>query len=250
MILLQYLLWILPQLLIAAVLFRLIRRGLQRQLPFFFSYLLCQLAQFIALFTINWLPGVSIYCYHWVLVGTQAVLVLLKFGIIYELTRELLISHSSLPGILKPLLRWISAGLLLTAVAVSATFAASGMERVEILYHALDFSSAIIQCGLLITLFLFTRALHISWRSSTTGIALGFGIFAAIGLTTSAFHPAAGTYPGIIVDVINMAAYQLCVMVWLGYLFLPERIATHQPFPMQEADLASWDQELQKLVQR
>jgi hypothetical protein len=133
---------------------------------------------------------------------------------------------------------------------VSATFAAGGMERVEILYHALDFSSAITQCGLLITLFLFTRALHISWRSSTTGIALGFGIFAAIGLTTSAFHPAVGTYPRIILDVINMAAYQLCVMVWLGYLFLPERIAAHQPFPLQEADLALWDQELQKMVQR
>jgi hypothetical protein len=250
MTLLQYCLWIVPQLLIAAVLVRFVRLGLQRQLPFFFSYLVCQLLQFITLFALNWLPNVSAYQYRWVLVGTQAIVVLLKFGIIYELTRELLLSHPSLPGVLKPLLRWISAALLLIAVAVSATFAASGMQRVEKLFHSLDFSSAVIQCGLLITLFLFTRALHISWRSSTAGIALGFGILAAIGLTTSAFHPASGTYQSIILDVIDMAAYQLCVMVWVGYLFLPERIAVQKPLPMQESDLALWDQEMQKMVQR
>src|SRR5438128_6051253 len=247
---LQYFLWIVPHLLIAAVLVGLFRRGLQRQLPYFFSYLLCESVQFLTLFTMNWLPGISAYQYRWVLVLTQAIIVLLKFGIIYELTWELLLSHPPLPGILKPLLRWIGAALLLIAAAVSATFAANGMQRVETFHHSLDFSSAVVQCGLLLSLFLFTRALHISWRSSTTGVALGFGMFAAIGLTTSAFHPAPGTLKSIAVDLIQMSAYLLCVTLWTTYLFLPERIAVTKSVPMQESDLELWDQELRKMVER
>jgi hypothetical protein len=247
---LRYFLWLVPHILIAAVLVGLFRRGLQRQLPFFAAYLFWELAQFLALFTINWLPAVSTHHYHWGLVVALAGSVVLKFGVIHELTRELFLSQTLVSRILRPLLRWTAAALLLVAAAVSATFATGGMQRVEALFHSLNFSSAVIQSGLLLGLFLFTRALHISWRSSITGVALGFGMFAAIGLTTSAFHPMSGSNKSIALDLIQMTAYLLCVLVWTGYLLLPEPVSVLNSTNLQKSDLELWDQELQKMVER
>ena len=97
---------------------------------------------------------------------------------------------------------------------------------------------------------LFAEALRLSWRSFMMGIALGFGVSASVGVTTSALRPHVGQSGSIIIDLIQMAAYQVCVLVWLGYLVMPERVPQITIKALQKKDIELWNQELQKMVQR
>jgi hypothetical protein len=125
-----------------------------------------------------------------------------------------------------------------------------GGDRAEIFFHLFDLSSSVILTGLLLVLFLFSRVLQISWRNPVVGVALGFGVFAAAEVATSAFHPVTGGNASIIVDLLQMAAYHVCVLAWITYLFLPEKAPVFIGRGLQEQDIELWNQELQKMVQR
>jgi hypothetical protein len=105
------------------------------------------------------------------------------------------------------------------------------------------------QCGLLMFLFLFSRYFALSWRNYAFGIALGFGILASSDLAISAIRSqiADGSY---ILDMLGMAAYHVCVLVWVFYLAAPERITYRTSKKLPEDDLGVWNEELQRLLQQ
>ncbi len=117
MLFLRYYFWIAPHVLLAGLLVGIYRRGLLRRLPFFIVYIFLELAQFLALLTMNWLPAASENEYHWILVLGLGMSVLVKFGVIYELSNELLLSRSSLVDLWRRLFRWTAGVLLLVGVA-------------------------------------------------------------------------------------------------------------------------------------
>jgi len=53
-----------------------------------------------------------------------------------------------------------------------------------------------------------------------------------------------------VIDLARLAAFNVCVLVWLSYLIFPEREAKFFGKPLQKSDLELWDQELQRMVQR
>ena len=120
----------------------------------------------------------------------------------------------------------------------------------EGIFRVLDFSSNVVQSGLLVVLFLFSRVLHVSWRSCAAGIILGFGFFSSVELATSALRPEFADSGNIAIDLIQMAAYHVCVLVWLIYLFLPERSLRFIGSGLEKSDIEFWDQELQRMVRR
>jgi hypothetical protein len=79
---------------------------------------------------------------------------------------------------------------------------------------------------------------------------LGFGVFASVELATAALRVEYGKSGDIVIDLISMAAYQVCVLVWLVYFFLPERLPALTGTGLQTSELESWDQELERLAQR
>jgi len=250
MLFLRYYFWIAPHLFLGVLVAGFLRRGLQRQLPIFFAYMVFTLIQFLTLFTVSLFATSSLNSYRWVLVCGMGVDSFFQFAVIYELTSELLLSHSSLAGPLRTVLRWVAALLLLAVAVASGALSQISVERVMNVLQAVDFSSSVIRCGLLIVLFLFTRALQISWRSHTAGIALGFGILASIELTGTGLRGAFGSSGYIAVDLLRMSGFHVCVVIWLVYLFLPDRIPAFTGRGLPEADLALWDQELRRMVQR
>jgi hypothetical protein len=78
---------------------------------------------------------------------------------------------------------------------------------------------------------------------------LGFGIYASVELATVALRMEYGRSE-IVIDAISMAAYQVGVLIWLVYFFLPERLPTSTGKGLQTSELKSWDQELERLAQR
>jgi hypothetical protein len=248
MLFLRYYFWIAPHLFLGVLVAGFLRRGLRKQLPIFFAYMVFTLINFLVLFGVSLVMPLN--SYRWVLLWGMAVSSLLQFAVIYELASELILSRSPLAVPLRNLLRGVSAVLLLVAAGISGAFSSISVQRVVNVLQVVDFSSSVVRCGLLIILFVFTRALQISWRSRSAGIALGFGILASIELAGVGLRGAFGRSGYITVDLVQMAGFHVCVLIWLVYLFLPERTPAFTGRGLPEADLALWDQELQRMVQR
>lgn len=246
-------LWIAPHLLLGAVLFFLHRRRLRPRVPLFFISCFFGLVYFLAGFAsyIRWSvlhPGTVSGLYYGVLVVGFALSALFEFAVLYEIADGLILSNSYLSKSLRPLLRWTAATALLVAVAISALLSRPDLARIITVFQTLAFSANLIKIGLLFTLLLFTRALGISWRSLPAGIALGFGISAAAELGASALLSELGRSGYLSMDLIRMASFHICVVVWLIYVLLPEKPKSLETSPEQLSEIELRMQELQRIV--
>ena len=245
----SYYLWVAPHILLGIFLICLLARGLHRQLPIFIAYIVFQLVQFMVLFTIFLHSPFRADIYKWTLVVGEGVSSILELGVIYELANELLLARST-GVVLRRALQAILALLLLGAAIGSGAFSGLSVQRVINIFEMVNFSSNLIEAGMVLTLFIFVRALRISWHSSVAGVALGFGVSASIDLISAALRAEWGRRAFIAVDLTQMASFHVCVVIWLVYLFLADRTP---PFPdgtLKISDLELWDQELQRMVQR
>ena len=250
MLFLRWYFWIAPHVLLGLFVAEFLRRGLQKQLPFFFSYLIFDLLQFMVLFCVGFIPSPTQNLYRWLLVCGKGIISFLQLAVIYELANELLLSRSLLAGTLRALLRWVAAVLFLVVAIVSGMFQKISVQHVVNALQVVDFSSSVIRCGVGIVLFLFTRALQISWRSRSAGIALGFGILASTELVGAGVRGAFGRSAHIAVDLLQMAGFHVGVVVWLVYLFLPERAPKFTGKGLVGSDMEVWDRQMQRMVPR
>jgi hypothetical protein len=244
----------LTQLAIAVVMFR---RRLHRDFPMFFAYTLFRAATalpILGLYRLHLLSGAHYFDAEW---GHEIGCMLLRFAVIYELFRVLSKPYSNLNRATIDLYRWGTAALLFVSVIIAVSLRANPPNGwIDSGLNILDRTVDIVQVGLLLMMLLVVRYLPLSWRSYSLGIAVGLGIFAAVDLITSSVLAQSGgiasaqqKYLGGIIDLINLAAYQGCALIWLVYALLPERapkVITRLPVH----DLDSWNHELEHLLQR
>ena len=250
---LNYYLWVGPHIFLAVCLWVLLRRGLRKQFPFFVTYLLFESVYFLATFVADlrslWDPTHSLHAYRLIVVWGMGIISLISFGVIYELVNQLILSRSTLAKTLQPVIRWSAAVLLLLAAVASARLGVT-LDRMTNVFEVLDFSTSVLQVGLLLVLFLFSRVLRIPWRSLAVGIALGLGILGCVELSAAPLFAVFHVHRYALIDDVRMAGFHVCVLVWLGYLIFPERGPTFAGGPLQTSDLESWNHELQKMVRR
>ncbi len=244
----RYYLWIVPHILLAGVLVGLFRRALQRQAPIFVSYVAFELIQFIVLFAIFLHSPFQQDLYQWVLVFSNGIGSVLGLGVVYELANKLLVSRSSVAPILQSILRATLAILLLGAAISSGVLSEISPQRVTNIFEVVDFSSSLILAGMLLALFVFARALQVSWRNWITGVALGFGISACIDLASAALRAGFGHSSFIAVDLTQMAAFHISVVIWLVFLFRSERTPVFPDEKLKLSDMESWNEELTRMV--
>jgi len=148
--------------------------------------------------------------------------------------------------------------LLLIAVALAISAPGSAADQIsrastysslKSMTFALDRAVTMLQCGLLVSLFLFSRYFVLTWRSHAFGIALGLGVFASVELATSAMRLYFKS-SGRIFDDVNLAIYQLCVLIWMFYLMSPAREPKSRGSALPDYDLEIWNRELQRLIQQ
>jgi hypothetical protein len=248
--LLWYCLWVAPHALQGIILFAMLRRRLDRQFPMFFLYTAFEVLQFVVLFTISrshfhFGPGYA-RAYSVGLALSTAI----RFGVIYELFRHFFRRYPALGGAGALLFRGATIVLLLLAVGLAVSSPGSSADFLLNATYALDRTVSILQCGLLISLFSFSRYFLLSWRSHAFGIALGLGIFATVELATSAVWLHLGTFGNPVINLVTMATYNGCVLIWIFYLVAPEREPQMTVNALPKYDLEIWNQELQRLLQQ
>jgi hypothetical protein len=124
------------------------------------------------------------------------------------------------------------------------------VQKVTNIFEMVNFSSNLIAAGMVLALFIFASTLRLSWHSWIAGVALGLGVSASIDLASAAIRAGWGKSAFIAVDITQMAAFHVCVVIWLVSLSLSDRTPSFPDGQLKISDLELWDQELQRMVQR
>jgi len=189
------------------------RRKLHKQFPVFFLFLLAQVANFSALFPL-WLIG-NRNLYFWPFWVGEVVNAVLGFKVIHEIFLDVFRPYHILKDLGTLLFKW--AGVVMLLVAVVVAFSNSFDENP--LVHALSTvqrSVRVVQLGLILFLLLFSRFLGVSRKQVSFGISFGFGLFAGVELLLIAVS-SGGLVTHDHFNLINMATYNVAILVWLGY---------------------------------
>lgn len=246
--LLWHYLWLAPHAFQVVIFVVMIRRKLYREFPVFFAYMVYEAIQGFTLFALDHSSAVSPAQYwqaHWMgSIGSIA----LRFGLIWEIFSHVFRPYTALWEFGKMVFRWSAMVLLLVGVAVAIYSPAPEMPRILSGVFVIDRTISIIQCGLLIFLFLFASYFGLSWRSYVFGIAVGLGIYASVQLAASSIWIQTGPFnQNDIFTFVFMATFHGCVLIWLFYLLSKEPV--RRPVgEIPDNDLEIWDRELARLL--
>lgn len=206
-------LWCAQPILQLALVVILWRRKLHKQFPVFFLFLMAQIANFVVIFPI-WRSG-NYKWYFGIFWLGAAVNAVLGFKVIHEIFIDVFRPYHTLKDLGTLLFKWAGVVMLLVSVVV----AFSNSFEQSPLMHAittLQRSVRIVQLGLILFLLLFSRFLGVSRKQVSFGISLGFGLFAGVNLMMHALF-SGGFVRQSLFNLIDMSAFEVAIIVWLGY---------------------------------
>ncbi len=240
-----YYLWIAPHALLFAVAALMYVRRLYRTFPVFFAYTLYEVFVFIPLFSIYLLAGPSSPLYRHIFIITLTLSTALRFGIIQEIFNNIFRDYPRLEKFATASRRWITGILVLAAIFTAFCSFGNAPENLLGGVRLLERSVTIIQIGLLLFLFVFSRVFGVSWRSYAFGIAFGFSIFASAQLAEWTLSLLPLTEPAKeLLDLLATGSYHVAVLIWLGYLLTAEKSVRSPVCPIPEMD--RWSGELER----
>jgi len=242
-------LWIAPHLLLMIVAALLLKRRLYTSFPAFTFYTCYEIAEFALLLAIS-VSGLNkgAILLHVYLV-TLGVSTALRFGVLQEIFNNIFREHVQLHALARVSLRWTT-GLLVAAAVLGAILEFAQTSDSAIADVAwLGRGIALIQCGLVLFLLLFSRLFGLSLQSYVFGIALGFGILSSVEIANWALH--AGELTDSMARALNLlptGGYHVAVLVWIGYLVAPARKVL-QPSDVPIGEVDQWNRELERFLQ-
>jgi hypothetical protein len=233
------------------------RRKLHKKFPVFFLFLLAQIAIFVVIFPLwlggnlapnsptggsnNWFAGYYTLYFGLFWLG-EAINAVLSFKVIHEVFLDIFRPYRTLKDLGTLLFWW--AGIVMLLVSVVVAFANSYEQSPLVqTITTLHRSVRIVQVGLILFLILFAGFLGVSRKQISFGISLGFGLFASVELMLMALK-SGGLVKEAIFDTVNMVAYNLAVLVWLGYSLSRE---TQPEVAVNHLQTRRWEQELADL---
>jgi hypothetical protein len=165
--------------------------------------------------------GAQTKFYFWLYWALNAMLMILGFGVLYEIIKAALKPYSGLIDLAKLLFRWAAMFLFiagtLTALSTIGSASAKCIAAVQLLQRTL----LIMQGGLLMLFFLFEQRLSLPWRSYPVSMAFGLGISAAASLSVSFLRVQLAAWSQLI-DLADMTVCLLVPAFWVICFALPE----------------------------
>ncbi|MBZ5512165.1 MAG: hypothetical protein LAN70_13480 [Acidobacteriia bacterium] len=247
--LLNYLLWIAPQALLAILVTRMVRNRIAAQTPVFFAYLLFSIAKFLLRFGLYHLMGgasFEYFCVYWSLALIDAMFVLLVIHEIYILG---LGAYEGLTMFASILFKWSAALLVLVGAVAAASAPGSDLSRLAAGIVTLDRSATIVQLGLITLLFVATSSLWLVWQRQLFGIAAGMAVIISIEVVALALSTRYGIIFANTYGWVKSVAYLCGVLIWTIH-FLRREVSV--PFTVYGDDLRlqEWNTALTKLLSR
>lgn len=210
-----YALWISHPVLHLTVIAAMARRKLYRLFPAFLIYNIYQILAFAVLFPISLRGSYTAYFFaYWV---HAALGLALGFMVIHEVFLDVFRPYHTLKDLGTMIFKWAALVMLVVAGVVAAASAAS--EQGPLVQSVLTVQRCvrIIQFGLVLFLLLFSRYLGISRKQKSFGIALGFGMYAAVDLLSVSLR-ASGYITEETLNLTLLASFLAVMLVWLGYM--------------------------------
>lgn len=255
--LLWHVLWISRICLQAILLAVLVRRKFYREFPAFVLFTGWAVARGVALLAMavlamiyaNFVSGSEYYQAYRIGAAVDAAL---SFAVLYELLKHILGEHPVLSGVGSSLYRWAILLLIVIALALAWFVPSTGPGSLMAKFYVLQRTARLLQCGLLVFLFVFARSFGLAWRSRAFGIALGFGVSATLSLAAAAIRtqiePVPWNRTQDILTLIGQVSDFSGVLVWMACLLTRESTDRVQAGALPEHDLQSWNQELRRLL--
>jgi hypothetical protein len=244
-------LWVAPSLLLLVLAVLLWRRNVDKQFPFFVVFAVAIAVEQLTLYAADVIPSVSPKTWWYMFWAGLLVEAIVRFSLIGEIYSTVFGPYPSLARLGKLLISGVGVVLVLVATVAAAYTPKDNIYWIVSGAHVLQQTIYIIECGLILSLFLLASYFKLSWRRSTFGIALGLGFSACVHLATWALM-ANGNFSAryrVSLDFVNMATDHVCVLIFSYYLLIPQRSAvTTSLVPPPEHNLEVWNQELERLL--
>jgi len=248
--LLWHYLWVAPHVLQLGLALVLWRRGLHRQFPVFFAYLIFEAVEELLLYALDVSPAVSSETWWSVFLPGAVIEGLLRFAIVAELWRHLMRPWTALARAGAAVIRAVVVTLILGAAVVVALHEPNRNHLVIKIAHPLQQSFFLVQAGLTVSIFLFASYFKISWPRMAFGIAFGFAIDWCGHLAVwTILNTTIATSARASLDMVNLATYHLTVMVWAYYILVPETAGDDDLDLPADPTLDIWNRELERLLQ-
>lgn len=217
-----------------------------RELPGFSAYILFVTST--SLLKLGIFRSHSGIAYFWVYWICEAVAIVLGLVVVREIFMKLFAPHLALRKLATLIFR--VAIIMLVAFGCAVMYVqAPGAQGIMNSVMIGEEATRIVEVGLIMFLFLSSGAFGLHWRQNVFGIALGLGIFTAVELVMLAVRLHLGPSVMGAFSLARLLAFDLSLMVWLGYLLAPERATSSADVP-KRAQLEQWNQAVMELISK
>jgi hypothetical protein len=214
-------LWIAPSVLLLLLAVVFYRRSLQRKLQVFLIFAVVEGVMSLALYAADLMPSVSGTLWWKATLVRLVIDVILKFALIGEIFSGVFKPYAAVSKLGRTMIRGVGAALVLAATLVAA-IAPTDRHVVGLVSgaHLLELADFMIECGLLVFIYLFAAYFRLAWERLGLGIALGLGVSASVHLGTWALLANLPLNPHgrHLLDLLNMTSYHVCVVIWFYYV--------------------------------
>ena len=163
------------------------------------------------------LPAITLFFYsYW---SCAAINLVLGFMVIYEIFLDVFRPYYTLKDLGSVLFKWAALVMSLVAFVVAASSPTGDQGPIVQAVITVTRCVRVAQVGLILFLLVFSRYLGVSWKQHSFGLSLGLGLAAGVELGTLAFH-VSGHASEVSVHMINLVAYNISILVWLGYALM------------------------------
>ncbi len=204
--LLWYYLWLAPNLLLLFLALLMWRRKVYRQFPVFLVFAVVIPVEQLILFAADVLPSISPTSWWYVFWAGLLAEALVKFALIGEIFGAVFGLYPSVAKLGKLLISGVGVVLVFLATVAAAYTTKDNSHWIVSGAHILEQTIFMIECGLILFLFVFAGYFRLRWNQSLFGIAFGLGVSACVPLATWALMANgnfAGRYRNLL-DVLNM----------------------------------------------
>jgi hypothetical protein len=212
--------------------------------PMFTAYVFFTLFETAVTFT-GHRAGDAYFYTFWI---CEAIGIVLGLAVVREIFTNIFAPHAALRKLAIIIFRVAVVALVL--LACGAIYEQSGNARsiARVVMLATD-ATRIVELGLIMFLFLSSSAFGLHWRQNEFGIALGLGTCAVVELVNVTLMTHLNPAAGQVLSLVRSFSFNFSLLIWLGYLLVPERATSSGQLPKQ-AQLEQWNQAVTELINR